>query len=48
VRLRPIHGLLHVPHIDDVAHEKQGVHLDVVQEIQQQFGAAAFEPQMDV
>ena len=48
VRLRPIHGLLHAPHIDDVADQEQGVHFDVMQEIEQQVGAAAFEAQMDV
>ena len=48
VRLRPKHGLFHAPHIDDVADQKQRVHLDVMQEIEQQIGAAAFETQMDV
>ena len=48
VRLRPEHGLFHAPHIDDVADQEQIVHLDVVQEIEQQIGAAAFEAQMDV
>ena len=48
VRLRPEHALLHAPHIDDVADQEQVVHLDVVQEIEQQVGAAAFEAQMDV
>ncbi len=36
VRLRPEHGLLHAPDIDDVADQEQGVHLDVVQKIEQQ------------
>jgi hypothetical protein len=30
------------------ADEEQTIHLDVVQEVEQQIGAAAFEPQMDV
>ncbi len=48
VRLRPEHGLLHAPDVDDVADQEQRVHLDVMQEIEQQLGAAALESQMDV
>ena len=48
VRLRPEHGFLHAPHIDDVAHQEQAIHFDVMQEIEQQIRAAAFEAQMDV
>ena len=48
VRLRPVHGLLHAPHVDDVADQEQVIHLHVVQEIEQQIGAAALEAQMDV
>jgi hypothetical protein len=46
--LRPEHGSLHAPDIDDVAHQEQGIHLDVVQKIQQQLRAAALEAQMDI
>ena len=48
VSLGPEHVLFHAPHIDDVAHQEQGLHLDVVQEIEQQVGAAAFEAEMNV
>jgi hypothetical protein len=48
VRLRPKHRLLHVPHIDDVTHQEQRVHFDMVQEIEQQIRAASFEAQMNV
>jgi hypothetical protein len=39
---------LHAPHVDDVADQEQTIHVDVMQEIEQQVGAAAFETQMDV
>jgi hypothetical protein len=48
VCLRPKHGFLHAPDIDDVAHQEQSIHFDVVQKIQQQVGAAAFEAKMDI
>jgi hypothetical protein len=46
--LRPEHAFLHAPYIDDVADQKQRIHLDVMEEIQQEFRAAAFEAEMDV
>ena len=48
VRLRPVDRAAQAPHIDDVADKEQGVHLDVVQKIEQPVGAAALEAQMDV
>jgi hypothetical protein len=46
--LRPEHGLFHAPHIDDIADQKQGIHLDVMQEIEQQIRAATLETQVDI
>jgi hypothetical protein len=46
--LRPEHAFLHAPDIDDVAHQKQSIHLDVVEKIEQQVGATALEAQMNV
>ena len=48
VRLRPVHGLLHAPDVDDVADQEQVIHLDVMQEVEQQLRAAAFESQMNI
>jgi hypothetical protein len=46
--LWPEHGPFHAPHVDDVADQEQTIHVDVMQKIQQQLGAAAFEAQMNV
>jgi hypothetical protein len=48
VRLRPVHGLLHAPDVDDVADQEQVFHLDVMQIVEQQLGAATLESQMYV
>jgi len=48
MRLRPVHAFLHAPHVDDVTDQEQEIHFHVMQEIQEQVGAAAFEAQMDV
>jgi hypothetical protein len=48
VRLGPEHALFHAPDVDDVPDQEQRLHLDVVQEIEQQIGAAALEPQVHV
>src|SRR6266478_1278990 len=48
VRLRPKHRFLHVPYVDDVTHQEQGIHFDMVQEIEQQFRATSSEAQMNV
>src|SRR5882757_1532642 len=48
VGLRPKHRPLHVPYVDDVTHQEQRIHFDMVQEIQQQVRTASFEAQMNV